>query len=184
MRSIVQVNRSAAGGPPNVHLPQINNGAFQFSIDSVRPNEVTFIDPDVAIGYSYVTGAGDPNFASVILPSVGDDLFDIVFGGIHHALMAGVQFFFPTGGVSAFDVLGIENQRRAGSDRSPGILTGLTFVSAGQFTGTMTPLSVNISAVPEPGSFALLGLSLLAMRIARRSHGSGSLASVRDAQRV
>lgn len=174
----------AANGPPNVHLPQLDNGVFKFTIDNVGPNEVTFIDPDIAIGYSYVTGAGDPNFASVLLPSVGDDLFDLVFGGIHHALMAGVQFFFPTGGVSAFDVLGIETSAGLDPTDPLAFITGLTFVSAGQFTGTMTPLSVNISAVPEPGSFALLGLGLLAIRIAGRSNASASRASGRNLQNV
>jgi hypothetical protein len=44
----------------------------------------------------------------VLLPDVADDVFDLVFGGLHHDLTAGIEFLFPLGGVSAFDVFGIE----------------------------------------------------------------------------
>jgi len=87
----------AAGNPPNVNLPEVDNGVFRFTIGHVGPNEITFIDPAVAIGYKYATGAGNPNFASVLLPHVGDDIFDLFFNGIHHTLLAGNQFFFPDG---------------------------------------------------------------------------------------
>src|SRR5271166_3479839 len=50
---------------------------FHFSIGSVGPSSVTFIDPKVAIGYDYAIGAGNPNFASVLLPNVGGGHFDL-----------------------------------------------------------------------------------------------------------
>jgi hypothetical protein len=148
------------GAPLNVSLPEVDNGVFRFTVDHVGPNELTFIDPAVAIGYSYATGAGDPNFASVVLPHVGDDLFDLVFGGTHHSLVAGNQFFFPVAGVSAFDVFGIEPSAGLDPNNPTAFLTGLTFVNAGSFTGTMTPFSADISAVPEPGTLVLLILGL------------------------
>ena len=84
--------------PPNVFLPQVNdNGAFQFEIGSVGPNSVTFIDPLVAIGYDYAIGSGDPNFKSVLLPFIGDDLYELLFGSTSLSLHAGDEFFLPSG---------------------------------------------------------------------------------------
>ena len=168
---------------PNVHLPQVgpdvnpndNLGAvYQFSIQNVGPNSVTFIDPFVAIGYDYAIGAGDPNFASVILPSVGDDIFDLVVGGIHNAVLAGQQFFFGQGGVSAFSVRDIE----VGAALDPGnvnaFITGLTFVTAGSFTGTMTPIVqfVPQATVPLPGTITLVALGLAGLGFSRRKQKS------------
>ena len=46
-------------------------------VGAVGPNSMTFIDPAVAIGYDYAIGAGDPDFASVLLPSVGDNHYTL-----------------------------------------------------------------------------------------------------------
>jgi hypothetical protein len=159
------------GAPPNVFLPEINsNGAFQFNIGNVGPDSVTFIDPLVAIGYDYAIGLGDPNFASVILPSVGDDVYDVFFQGVSHTVHAGDQFFFPAGGLSAFSVHGIEPSAGLDPTNPIAFVTGLTFVTTGQFTGTMTPLTLEVPPpVPEPSSFALMlaGLAMIGF-IARR----------------
>ena len=167
------------GGPPNVHLPTVgpdttpgdNRGApYQFNITQVGRASVTFIDPLVAIGYEYAIGAGDPNFASVLLPDVGDGLYDVIFDGAHHAVTAGDQFFFPTEGVSLFTVLGIETSAGLDPLNVNAFITGLTFVADGQFTGTMTPLTelVPDSAVPEPLSLVLVSLGLGAIAAVRR----------------
>ena len=170
-----------ASGPPNVHLPQVapdtnpndNRGpVYIFSVVAVGPNSVTFIDPFVAIGYDYAIGQGDPNFASVLLPNVGDDVYDVIFGDIHNTVLADQQFFFPQGGVSAFSVRGIE----VSAALDPGIvlafITGLTFVSEGSFTGTMTPIVqfVPEATVPVPATILLLGAGFdaLAFRYRRR----------------
>lgn len=90
-------------------LPEGNsNGAFQCTIGNVGPSSVPFIDPIVAIGYGYQIGLGDPNFASVILRSIGDNIYDVFFQGQSHIVHAGDQFFFPAGGLSTFGVRGIE----------------------------------------------------------------------------
>jgi hypothetical protein len=39
-------------------------------------------------------------------------------------------------------------------------VTGLTFVGGGSFTGTMTPITAQVAAVPEPAAFGLLGSAL------------------------
>jgi hypothetical protein len=104
------------------------------------------------------------------LPHVGDDVFDVFFNGIHHSLLAGNQFFFPDGGVSNFDVLGIEESAGIDPNNPTGFLTGLTFVTDGSFTGTMTPISIDVAAVPEPETYAMMlaGLGLIGFAVRRR----------------
>ena len=170
-----------ASGPPNVNLPQVapdtnpndNLGpVYIFSIVSVGPNSVTFIDPFVAIGYDYAIGQGDPNFASVLLPEVGNDVYDVIFGNTLNTVLAGQQFFFPQGGVSAFSVRGIEVSAALDPDNVLAFITGLTFVSEGSFTGTMTPIVqfVPEATVPAPATILLLGavFAALAFRYRRR----------------
>ena len=165
----------SGGGPPQAFLPTVVNGVYNFAVQNVGPNSVTFIDPFVTTGYNYATGAGNPNFASVLLPTgIGDNMFnlflwngsDYVYSGID--LTGGAQYFFGTGGVSRFSIRGIEVSAGLDPNNVAAFITGLTFVSAGDFTGTMTPLTVEVSSVPEPGSWALLSLSLGAMGLAAR----------------
>lgn len=48
-------------------------------------------------------------------------------------------------------------------------MTGLTFVSNGSFTGTMTPITeIVAAAVREPASLTLLASGLLGFRLVRR----------------
>lgn len=169
--------------PPNVHLPQVVNGAFQFNVSNVGPNSVTFIDPIVAVGYDYQTGAGDPNFASVLLPTgIGDNIYDLylfdlglgdyVDSGID--LLGGTQFFFNQGGVNRFRILGIETEAGLDPNNVTAFITGLTFVANGQFTGTMTPITVNIpdATVPLPGTLVLLALGLVGLGWSQRKRNA------------
>jgi hypothetical protein len=170
---------TAAGAPPNVHLPQVgpdtnpndNLGpVYVFTIQSVGPNSVTFIDPVVAVGYEYAIGLGDPNFASVLLPDIGDGVYDVFFDNLHHTVLAEQQFFFPQGGVPSFSVLGIEPSAGLDPNNVNAFITGLTFVSEGSFTGTMTPLTLLVpdAAVPLPATMVLLGAGLAAMALCWR----------------
>jgi hypothetical protein len=148
------------GSPSVIALPTINqNGVYNFQVGSVGPSSVTFIDPKIAVGYNYAIGTGNPNFASVILPNVGGGHFDLSFlqGGklITDPLNAGIQFFF-TGGISAFTVTGIDPSAKLDPSDATAFITGLTFVSQGAFTGTMTPITTNTSAVPEPSTWAMM----------------------------
>jgi hypothetical protein len=165
----------SGGGPPQAFLPTIVNGVYNFVVENVGPNSVTFIDPFVTTGYDYATGAGDPNFASVLLPTgIGDNMFDLfrwngsdyVDSGID--LTGGAQYFFGGAGVSRFSIRGIEVSAGLDPKNVTAFITGLTFVSPGNFTGTMTPLTVEVSAVPEPGTWALLSLSLGVMGLVAR----------------
>lgn len=135
-----------SGDVPTVFLPMIGeDGTFHFDV-AVTEGEIIFIDPEVAVGYDYAVGFGNPNFASVLLPEVGDNLFDLyLFDGsafvFEAVLEAGEEYFFEPGGVDIFRIQGIETW--AGLDPADPIafVTGLTFVADGVFTGTMTPIT-------------------------------------------
>jgi len=167
----------SGANPPAVALPTIVDGVYNFNIGEVGPDAVTFIDPLVAIGYDYAIGAGDPNFASVLLPDVGDGEFtlDYVFNGqsVHTSLADGIQFFFPQGGVGAFRVGGIELSAGLDPADASAFITGLTFAANGHFTGTMTPITVDVPAVgpvPEPSTWALMIVGVVGL-LARRRFG-------------
>ena len=72
-------------------------------------------------------------------------------------------FDFPTGGVNAFTVTGIDPADGLDPSDTSAFATGLTFESAGAFTGTQTPITAG-TAVPEPSTWAmmLLGFAELA----------------------
>ena len=171
-----QVLDTAVPGP--IYLPTVgysSTGApfFDFNITGVS-NQLTYIDPMIATGYEYETGVGDPNFASVLLPTgIGDNLFDLLLwngssfvdSGID--LMGGVQYFFGAGGVDRFEIGGIEISAGLDSANPTAFVTGLTFVSQGDFTGRMTPISVQI---PEPETLALLALGFAGLALFRQIH--------------
>jgi hypothetical protein len=69
--------------------------------------------------------------------------------------------FLPAGGVSDFAVTGIDPAADLDPANTSAFVTGLTFVANGSFTGTMTPLTVNIAAAAEPASLTLLAAGRL-----------------------
>lgn len=69
-----------AGSPSIVYLPAVDGSRFAFSF-SVASGATYFIDPAIAIGYQFQTGLGNPNFASVLLPAIGDNLFSLATCG-------------------------------------------------------------------------------------------------------
>ncbi len=167
--------------PTDVALPTIDScGVYNFHVGGVDADRITFIDPAVATGYHYAIGAGDPDFKSVLLPDVGDGEYTLTYTdstGTHSVSLAhDEQYFFGAGGVAAFTVSGIETT--AGLDPANGtaFVTGLSFESAGDFTGTMTPMTTSVAgAVPEPavGMLLLVGLGVLgATRARERRAGS------------
>jgi hypothetical protein len=141
---------------PNTVNP---DGSFVFNIDipngGLGHSAPVYLDPAVAIGYEYeATGL---NFATVLLPPVGDDLFSLwlwdpdssayVFAA---ELTAGATYDFGPGGVARFRILGIEEDAALNPLDTLAFPTGVTFVSAGAANVTM------IALVPEPSSLALL----------------------------
>jgi hypothetical protein len=85
-------------------------------------------------------------------------------------------------GISRFSIRGIKVSAGLNPSNLAAYITGLTFVSACDVTAIMTPLTVEVSSVPEPGTWALLSLSLGAIGLAahckkadRHSTGTGPL---------
>ena len=151
-----------------VNLPVVlENGAFKFDM-AVLAGQTYYIDPEVAVGYDYATGAGDPNFRSVVLPTgIGDGIYDILgldaFGQwqlLADDISGGQVFDFGSDGLSKFRVLGVETDAALNPLNTTAFVTGLTFTANGTFSGTQKPITVEIAAVPEPPTLALVGLAL------------------------
>lgn len=149
-----------SGAPPNVYLPVVSGGVFHFDVVGILAGQLVYVDPTITAGYTYAIGPGDPNFASVLLPDIQSDPFDVTWDDGSALLFGGQQFFFPDlGGVSQFTVTGIDAADGLDPANPTAFITGLTFVGAGNFTGTMTP----ITDVPEPTTLALLSSALLGL---------------------
>lgn len=159
-------------GRQEIYLPVLRaDGAYAFNIP-VQAGQTYYIDPEVAIGYDYAIGAGDPNFRAVLLPDgVGDGRYDIWgWDGADWALLAhdwlsGELYDFGLLGVDRFRVTGIETEAGLDPADTTAFVTGLQFVAAGQFTGTQTPITVD---VPEPSMGGLLAAGLAGLALWRR----------------
>jgi hypothetical protein len=164
------------GGLPPIQLPVTtlmgNQVILGFSF-TVAPGITYDLDPEVTTGYIYQTGSGNPNFASVELPDIGNpgpyDLYRwngsaFVFD---KTLAADTLFDFTNGGVSEFEVLGIDPGLGLDPQNPTAFITALTFERAGNFTGTMTPVTTEVSA-PEPASLTLIASGLLGLGLIRR----------------
>jgi hypothetical protein len=168
-------------GSGSVVLPTttVSNGQVVYGFNlAVAPGVTYHIDPAVATGYIYSTGVGNPNFASVSLPNIGNSgLYSLfLWNGtswvLDTTLAANTLFNFGANGVNQFEVLGIDPSLGLDPNNPVAFVTALTFEGAGDFTGTMTP--VTIDAVPEPSTWAMMllgfaGISFVAYR--RKQNG-------------
>ena len=173
--SLCEPNCNEEGSPENPLLPEEDDtpDVFDFTFEVTEPSTPIFIDPIVAIGYDYVVHDG-PNVASVILPSIGDGVFDLYgweggdYTNFLGSVNAGVEFDFGSLGVDRFRVSGIEVEAGLDPTDSTAFITGLTFVSAGTVDISQTPISIEVAAVPSPSTLPLIGLGLLAGFFMRR----------------
>lgn len=167
---VVAIGHDSGNTPQNPHMPDVNDGGG-FIFEDITPsqqNQILFFDPVYATGYKYLSDGS--NFASVLLPNIGDGLFDLhLWDGagfvFDQEIEAGVIFDFGALGVSRFFIDGIEESAMLDPDDPSAFLTGLSFVDTNATNVTMI-------AVPEPATVALLVsgcLTLGARRKRRRS---------------
>jgi hypothetical protein len=156
------------GSPENPLLPEEDDtpDSFDFSFVVTEPTTPIFIDPIIAIGYDYIVNSG-PNIASVILPDLGDGLYEIYGwdGTFLGDAFADIAFDFDALGVDKFRVLGIETSEMLDPTDDTAFVTGLTFVSAGEVDLSQVPVTfdLQVASVPEPGTLPLLGLAFLSL---------------------
>lgn len=75
-------------------------------------------------------------------------------------LLGGQLFDFGSLGVDRFEVLGIDPNLGLDPNNGTAFITDLTFVGPGRFTGTMTPITLEIAVpVPEPSTWAMMFVS-------------------------
>jgi len=145
-------------------LSQFGGPIYEFDTPVTEGAPIS-IDPQSAVGFIYDIGAGDPNFASVELPSVGNpgpyELY--LWNGSHFVfdtiIAPDTLFSFAPGGVSEFEVLGISSSVGLNPNSATDFVTQLTFTGSGVFTGTMTP----VIGVPELSTWAMALLGFLAV---------------------
>ena len=140
-------------GGGEVFLPTLDaGGIYNFNFDVAVAVPVT-IDPEVAVGYVYEIGEGNPRFSTVTLPEAGDNLFDLTVyddsgAVVHSTELAALALFDLTAidpnGVSKFKVTGIETSAGLDPLDTTAFMTTLTFATSGRFTGSMTPIVVDV----------------------------------------
>lgn len=175
--ALLRADPVVGASPGNPVMPRAGDtlpgGGWTLRTRGWGQRAVTYIDPEIAIGYDYTLDGG-PNFASIFVPAPlpgGDADFTLQFGGQSFALSVGVEFDITRvvpGGISAFRIAGID-PAEALDPAGHTFVIGLTFIaeSANELAIKVVPLT---AAVPEPEIWAiwLAGVSLLGTCAARR----------------
>jgi len=147
-------------GPVQLATSANTSSGIQYTFNfSVTGNTPYNIDPAVAVGYIYQTGTGNPNFASVTLPNIGNSspyslyLWNGSSFVFDTTLVPNQTFNFGGLGVNEFEILGIDPSLGLDPLNTNDFVTQLIFEGDGTFTGTMTPITI-----PVPGPVVGAGL--------------------------
>lgn len=150
----------SGSGPVILPTTTVSNGQVIYGFNvPVLPGVTYHIDPNIATGYIYQIGLGNPNFASVSLPDIGNSgayklfLWNNGSWVFDSPLAANTVFNFLGNGVDRFEVLGIDPSLWLDPNNTVAFVTALTFAGPGDFTGTMTPV---VEGVPEPSTWAMM----------------------------
>lgn len=166
------------------------DGTYNFTIDNIGlfglgTNIPIFIDPEIAIGYTFSVEVGDPLFASVVLPTLPDtnNQFIVQFGSETVNVAPGGTVDFTTlvpAGVESFTVTDIMTDPPLDPNDPTAFMAGVTFVdnstTGSSASVTMAAITQTISDpgghmdIPEPGTLGLSALGLVAIwRLRRRN---------------
>jgi hypothetical protein len=156
----------------NPLLPVVVDGSFTFDFNVIIPTQRVFIDPVVAIGYSYVVTSGplvtSVNFTSQLNDADGYDLYDGSGNLLSSGLTVGQIYTFANP-VSAFTVRGINPALGLDPTNTSAFVTGLTFAGPGRVQISQTPITFDTGGgvpptnVPVPGSLLLVLIGGLAL---------------------
>ena len=159
--------------------PETNDdGVPVYSFDipaNYEPQETIWIDPIVAVGYTYtVTGT---DFYSVTAPStlsVNDpDGYTLTAGSLVRPLLGGETYVFGNGsGITSFTLTGINPEMGLLPDVADAFVTGIALnVLTGSTVVTMTPITADYNpdpVVPLPASIWLLMAGMGGLAALRR----------------
>jgi hypothetical protein len=172
----VRTEEQAGSAPYNPVLPgNIDDGSAGWVFENipVGTGAPVWIDPVVATGYDYAVSAGPLLSGVTLMPGVGDGRYDIWLwqNGEWQLFQAGAeggQHIEFGQSVDRFRVTGIEASAEVNPASPIAFATGLWYDAAGNSTVTQTALTLDVSPVPEPATYAMLGAGLAAIGFMRR----------------
>ncbi len=138
--------------PDNVN----GDGGFEFIVDpdviEFLQDRVFFIDPDIAVGYTY--GIEGALFSAVQAPSEmavdDEDGYTLSFGGMSVDLLPGQLFTFLTP-IAEFIITGISEDLMLDPDNPLAFITGISVSDVtGPVTITQTPITTFVDDGPAP----------------------------------
>jgi hypothetical protein len=160
----------------------VDGFAFVVPSDAIIEREIFFIDPEVAVGYTYAVEGGS-SFSSALVPEqgLGDDMFTLTANGVAFALATGQEFVFAdflAGPVTTFTITGIDPALALDPDNPVAFVTGVALqdvpVDVDQRV-TQNPIVIDTDVAPIPlpaaGWLLLAGCGALGAVRARRAAG-------------